>query len=239
MIRYLSIAATIVLALLFMVSPLQAKAKPTIAVAEFKNQSGAAWWRGGMGWEIAGMVTNELASTGHFRVVERNKLQHVLREQDLAASGRIRRSTAARMGQLTGAKYLVLGTVTSYEEATEGTDAGFSFKGISIGGKKKNAYVAVDLRVVDSTTGEIVAARTIEAKAKSGGLRLGLHKWGFGGRFGKFSKTPAGKAVRACVMHIVDYLDCVLVKKGNCLAEFEAAEQRRKAKTKGSIELDE
>ncbi len=239
MTKKLFVAFAFMLASFFLFSPVQAKNKPTIAVAEFKNQSGAAWWRGGMGWEIAGMVANELASTGDFRVVERNKLQHVLREQDLAASGRVRRSTAAKMGRLTGAKYLVMGTVTSYEESTEGTDAGFSFKGISIGGKKKNAYIAVDLRVVDSTTGEIVAARTIEAKAGSGGLSLGLHKWGFGGRFGKFSKTPAGKAVRACVMHIVDYLDCVLVKKGGCLAEFEAAEQRRKAKTKSSIKLDE
>jgi len=239
MIKQFFIVLTFVLASTLLLSPVQAKDKPTIAVAEFQNQSGAGWWRGGMGWEIAGMVSNELASTGDFRVVERKKLQHVLREQDLAASGRVRRSTAAKMGRLTGAKYLVMGTVTSYEESTEGTDAGFSFKGISIGGKKKNAYIAVDLRVVDSTTGEIVAARTIEAKAGSGGLRLGLNKWGFGGKFGKFSRTPAGKAVRACVTHIVDYLDCALVKKGNCLAEFDAAEQRRKAKTKGSIQLDE
>jgi len=239
MIKRLLTGLALLLASFFVFSPVQAREKPTIAVAEFKNTSGASWWRGGMGWEISGMVTNELANTGHFRVVERKKLHHVLREQDLGASGRIRRSTAAKMGQLTGAKYLVMGTVTSYEESTEGSDAGFSFKGISIGGKKKNAYIAVDLRVVDSTTGEIVAARTIEAKASSGGLRLGLNKWGFGGQLGKFSRTPAGKAVRACVMHIVDYLDCALVKKGNCMAEFDAAEQRRRSKTKSSISLDE
>jgi len=28
-----------------------AQDKPVIAVIEFKNESGAAWWRGGVGWE--------------------------------------------------------------------------------------------------------------------------------------------------------------------------------------------
>ena len=45
--------------------------KPVVAVTEFRNESGAAWWRGGVGWELAGMLTNELASTGDFKVVER------------------------------------------------------------------------------------------------------------------------------------------------------------------------
>jgi len=44
-------------------------AKPVVAVAEFLNESGAAWWRGGVGWELSGMLSNELSSSGAFRVV--------------------------------------------------------------------------------------------------------------------------------------------------------------------------
>lgn len=79
--------------------------KPSIGVTEFKNESGAAWWRGGVGWELAGMLSNELAATGKFRIAERSKLESVLEEQNLAASGRVKAGTGARLGQVTGAQY--------------------------------------------------------------------------------------------------------------------------------------
>ena len=40
-------------------------------------------------------------------------------------------------------------------------------------------------------------------------------------------------------MEIVEYLECAMVDKGNCMSEYDAKEQRRKAKTKKSIALDE
>ncbi|HID97795.1 MAG TPA: penicillin-binding protein activator LpoB [Thermodesulfobacteriaceae bacterium] len=216
-----------------------AGSKPSIGVAEFRNTAHASWWRTGMGWDLAGMVSNELSSLGHFRVVERSKLKHVLREQDLGASGRVRKSTAAKMGRLTGAQYLVMGTVTSYEERTSGVGGGFSFGPIRLGGKKDKAYISVDLRVVDTTTGEIVHSRSIEANSSGGGVDVGLHFGGFRSQMGGFAKTPAGKAIRACVMEIVDYLDCVMIKKDSCVDEFDLKEQKRKAKTKSAISLDE
>jgi curli biogenesis system outer membrane secretion channel CsgG len=90
--------------------------RPTVGVAEFTNQSGAAWWRGGVGWELSGMLSNELSSSGDFHVVERQKLQNVMEEQNLGASGRVAPGTGAKIGKITGAQYLITGTVTSYEE---------------------------------------------------------------------------------------------------------------------------
>src|SRR5438309_7164865 len=75
--------------------------RPAVGVAEFRNETGASWWRGGVGWELSGMLSNELSSSGDFRVVERNKLQNVLEEQNLAASGRVAPSTGAKIGKLT------------------------------------------------------------------------------------------------------------------------------------------
>ncbi|MGD8564492.1 MAG: CsgG/HfaB family protein [Desulfarculaceae bacterium] len=213
--------------------------KPVLGVVEFKNTSGAAWWRGGMGWELAGLVINELASGGKFRMVERKKLESVLREQDLGASGRVRRRTAAKMGKITGAQYLVMGTVTAYEEKTSGGGGGISIGPISIGGKKEDAYISVDLRVVDSTTGEIAFTRAIEATSSGGGLSLGVHTGIFGGSLGGFEKTPAGKALRACIIEIAEYLECVMVDRDGCEAEYQAKEKRRRKKTKDSIKLDE
>ena len=78
-------------------------ADPAVGVAEFRNDSGAAWWRGGVGNDLAGMLSNELASTGKFRVVERKKLQGVIDEQDLSESGRVSKATRVKSGKLTGA----------------------------------------------------------------------------------------------------------------------------------------
>jgi curli biogenesis system outer membrane secretion channel CsgG len=213
--------------------------KPVLGVAEFRNTSGAGWWRGGMGSELSGLLTSELASSGEFRVVERNKLSKVLREQDLGASGRVRRRTAAKIGKITGAQYLVIATVTSYEESVKGTGGGFSIGPISLGGKKEDAYISVDLRVVDTTTGEIAYSRAIEAKSSGGGLSGGLHLGIFSGHLGGFEKTPAGKAVRACIIEIVDYLECAMVYKDDCMQEFRGKEKRRREKTKKAISLDE
>ncbi|MFQ5350110.1 MAG: CsgG/HfaB family protein, partial [Thermoanaerobaculia bacterium] len=78
--------------------------KPVMGVAEFTNEvTGMHWWNPDVGWELSGMLTNELAATGGFSMVERNKLEHVLREQDLGASGRVAKGTSAKIGQLTGA----------------------------------------------------------------------------------------------------------------------------------------
>lgn len=212
--------------------------RPTLGVAEFKNQSGAGWWRGGVGWELSGMLANELAATGAFRVVERSALESVLSEQNLAASGRISPGDGARIGKLAGADFLVMGTVTSYEENTASTGGGISFGGVSLGGKKSEAYLAVDLRVVNSETGVIEYVRTIEGRSKGGGFRIGAYRGGFGGTLANEKKTPAGKAIRAALIEITDYLECVMVDQDRCLREYDAKEQRRRDSNRGALDLD-
>ena len=141
-----------------------AKDRAVVAVLDFTNETQAAWWQSDVGRELGGMLANELVSTGAFKVVERQKLDSVLGEQDLGASGRVSKSTAAKMGQITGAQYLVTGNVAAYEENTSSTGGGIGFKGISLGGKSSKAYLAIDLRVVNATTaGKAIRAALIEA----------------------------------------------------------------------------
>ena len=140
------------LGVLLLTASVAAAAKPSIGVAEFKNQTRAGWWYSGVGWDLADMVTNELAALGSFNAVERANLEPVLREQDLNDYGRVAKGTGAKIGKLTGAEYLVLGSVSSFEESG-GKGGGIGYKGIRLGGKKKEVYMAVDLRVVHTTTG--------------------------------------------------------------------------------------
>jgi curli biogenesis system outer membrane secretion channel CsgG len=213
-------------------------AKPVMGVAEFDNTTGAPWWGGGVGRELSGMLTNELANSKNFTMVERSKMESVLQEQDLSGAGRTSAGTGAKIGKLTGAEYIVLSTVTAYEYNVEDTGGGISFSGISIGGKKKSSYIAVDLRVVNSSSGEISFNRTVEARSGGMGFNLGIFKNGFGGALKKQKKTPAGKAIRAVIVEIVDYLSCAMVVKGSCMAEFDAKEAKRKESLKSAIQLD-
>jgi curli biogenesis system outer membrane secretion channel CsgG len=213
-------------------------ADPAIGVSEFTNRTSASWWSGGVGDDLAGMLSNELAATEKFRVVERSKLNAVLDEQDLAESGRINKATRAKIGKVTGAKYLVFATVSAFENDVKGGGGGISFRGINVGGKKEDAYIAVDLRVVDTDTGDIAFSRTVEARASGGGVNLGLYRGGFGGNLNKYEKTPTGKAIRGVIIEIAEYLSCAMVEKGSCLDEYAAKESSRKEKTKKSIKLD-
>ena len=145
-------------------------------------------------------------------------------EQDLAASGRVSKSTGAKIGKLTGARYLVFATVTAFDSHTAGTGGGLSFHGIGVGGKKEDAYIAVDLRVVDTTTGEVEFTRTVEGRATSYGMGGSVYRGGFGGQLGKYENTPTGKAIRGCIIEITDYLGCAMVDKDSCLDEYAAKE---------------
>lgn len=213
-------------------------AKPVIGVAEFKNETSASWWYSDTARELGGMLANELAATNKFKIVEREKLDKVLDEQDLADSGRINKKTGAKIGQLTGAQYLVVATVSAFDTQSRGTGGGLSFRGISVGGKKEDAYIAVDLRVIDTTTGEVEYTRTIEARASSGGMSVGLYRGGFGGNLSKYENTPTGKAIRAMIIEASEYLACAMVDQDGCMADYEAKEKSRKEKTKKAIKLD-
>ncbi|WP_016951709.1 CsgG/HfaB family protein [Anabaena sp. PCC 7108] len=227
-----------------------AQEKPTISVPDFKNETTWWWWNSTTSKQLADALSNELTSTGKFTVVERQKLGEVLSEQELAEAGLVRKETGAKKGELTGAKYIILGKVTAYEEGVDnesgGLRGGINIGGISLGGgnrkNKQKAYVAIDLRVVDSTNGEVVYARTVEglatseSKSNSGGISFAGINLGSDNQ--KTTKAPVGKALRAGLIEITNYLGCVMVDKGSCLAEFENKEQRRRDNTQNILELE-
>jgi len=217
-----------------------AEEKPRLGVLRFTNETSAGWWGATAGQDLQDMLIAELAAMNCFRVLERKEIDAVLAEQDLGASGRISGSTRSKIGNITGAKYLVAGTVSAFEEDTSGGGAGLTVHGISIGGKSDRAYMAVDLKVIEVETGEIYDARTVEATSKSGGLAFGVSRGSWGGSLDKYKKTPAGKAIRACVMEIAEYLECSLVKgkDSGCMGEYAAKESARREKTKEAIDLE-
>jgi curli biogenesis system outer membrane secretion channel CsgG len=238
--KKLTMSLILFLLTLVVISGSLAAEKPRIGVLRFTNNTHAGWWHGGMGSELQDMLIAELASTKAFTIVERKELEGVVSEQKLGASGLVRQETAPEIGKLTGARYLISATVTSFEENTGGKDAGFSLMGVSVGGNKGKAYMAVDLKVLDTNTGEVADVRTVEATSESTGLRVGLNLSFFSGNVGEKAKTPTAKAIRGCVVEIANYLECSLLqgKGSSCMKEFDEKDSKRKQKTRDSIKLD-
>ncbi|MEZ4265404.1 MAG: CsgG/HfaB family protein [Myxococcota bacterium] len=81
---------------------------PTVAVLYFdysgENEEMAVLRKG-----LAQMLVSDLSGLAGIRVVERERLEEVLAELELQKSRKIDQSTAAKIGKLLGAKYLVLG----------------------------------------------------------------------------------------------------------------------------------
>ena len=67
-----------------------------------------AWARKG----LADMLITDLTQAPGLEVVQRERLEVVLREQSLQAAGRIEEKTAVRIGRLTGATVILLGSAT-------------------------------------------------------------------------------------------------------------------------------
>jgi TolB-like protein len=63
---------------------------------------------------IAGMLISELAANPAARVVEREQIEKLLAEQGLGASGKVTPETAAKIGKLVGARYVIAGTFIDF-----------------------------------------------------------------------------------------------------------------------------
>src|SRR5258708_2193453 len=91
--------------------------RPGIAVLPFSNggsygqgkEDFAALERG-----IAGMMPSELPQNPAGRVVEPQEVQLLLDEKNLGTKGRVDPQTAAKVGKLVGARYVVLGTFIAF-----------------------------------------------------------------------------------------------------------------------------
>jgi len=63
---------------------------------------------------IAGMLISELAANPAARVVEREEIEKLLAEQNLGTSGKVAPETAAKIGKLVGARYVITGSFIDF-----------------------------------------------------------------------------------------------------------------------------
>jgi len=175
-----------------------AQLKKRIAVSRFDDRSGSGYNHVGIG--VSDMLTTALVKSGKFVVIERAEFDKVLEEQKLGQSGVVTPESAPKVGK-------ALSEFGTKENTVSG---GVSLFGGGI--TKKTARAAVDIRLVNTTTGEVVAAEKEEGSESTTGLSVRYDEMDFSD-VSNWDNTDIGKACReavdGCVKLIVDNMEKV------------------------------
>lgn len=150
-------------------------------------------------------LTTSLVATSRFIVLERQALAQVQQEQDLGASGRVNKETAADAGKLMGAQVLITGDITSFnfKRSSVGGKLTNVFKGVDAGVERVTATVSIDLRIIDAVTGEIIASVKGDGDAAQQGITADLTRDEKKYDGSVQLTTPLGKASRQAIQNAV------------------------------------
>ncbi len=186
-------------------APLLKGPKKTLAVSAFENKAG---YRAqfDLGTGLADMLTTSLVKSERFTVVERQQVADVIQEQDFGGTGRTREAGANKIGKMLNAQVLVRGSVTEFEEKSSGGGGGIGFAGISLGSSSSTSHLALNIRLQDVTTGEILDSVRVEGNATDSAMGLSAAVMGAGLNTASYLKTPTGKAAQQAIDQAVAFI---------------------------------
>jgi curli biogenesis system outer membrane secretion channel CsgG len=169
-----------------------------------------------VGKGITDLLVERLVKEGKYSVIERKAIDKILAEQNFSNSDRANPATAQKIGQILGVDAIIMGSITKFgrdDKSKSFGGAGRGRGGFGIGGIKRNeakAVCAISARMVDTTTGEILAAVTGEGESKRSGTSLigggggggGAGIGGFDTHASNFGQTLLGEAVIQAVTQV-------------------------------------
>ncbi|MFH1889189.1 MAG: CsgG/HfaB family protein [Candidatus Omnitrophota bacterium] len=187
--------------------------KARIAVADFDVKAAKATHEIGSG--LREMLVTALVNSNRFSVVERQALAAVMQEQELSASGAAQPDSGGpQRGKIKTADLIITAAVTEFEPQASGGRAGIGggggvgsgILGGLLGGALNKAHMALDLRIVDTSTSEVLPAMRVQGQASdvAGGIMSGFFgNWGLGIGLSAYANTPMEKAIRVCIINAV------------------------------------
>jgi curli biogenesis system outer membrane secretion channel CsgG len=131
-----------------------------VTIGEFTGHKG--------GYEVFSALTSALVASGKFEVLDRQNLDRILLENELAISGITEGEGATRLQNLIGAAALVSGHVSSFD-FTDKVERGEPYKdkdGKSHVSFTRSALATVNVtfRITDLTSGRIIFSRPLEQR---------------------------------------------------------------------------
>jgi curli biogenesis system outer membrane secretion channel CsgG len=147
------------------------------------------------------MLTTSLVESNRFVVLERKAMDDILAEQRREG---IDPEQGIQPQKLLGAQYLVRGAITEFtfrRSSVGGT--GVLGRQLGVSSAKTEAMVALDIRIYDTTTGQILDSVRGEGRAQASATAANVEykdlKFGGSG----FNESPLGKATREAITKAV------------------------------------
>ena len=174
-----------------------------------------------IGKGISDMLIDKLVNDGSFRVIERNQIDKILNEQNFANSNRADTATAAKIGHILGVDAVITGDITQFGRDDQNKNVGGMLgkwgSGYGLGGvgtQKSKAVVQITARMIDTSTGEILASASGKGESARSGTMLGGGGAGTGGFGGggagmgssNFAQTIIGEATTQAVATLAQNL---------------------------------
>ncbi|HPF47864.1 MAG: hypothetical protein KDF58_08435 [Alphaproteobacteria bacterium] len=208
----------------------------TVAVGKFDSIGSFAANYGD--WSIGGglssMFVTALREADRFIVVERANLQQVLAEQELAAGGLTRQEGRPQSGNLQNAQIIIYGAVTEFDAGNKGGGLSLGVSsgalGSLLGGgaslQGKSGTVGLDIRLVDTSSGEIIDSFSVKETAKSRSFDVNAGYKGINLGTNQFYKTPLGQAARKAITKAVQNIarKSEDVKWSSSVVEYDGSE---------------
>jgi len=176
-----------------------------------------------VGKGIADLMVTRLVNDGTYSVIERKALDKIIAEQNFSNSDRANPDTAAKLGRILGVDAIIMGSITQFgrDDKSQGVNGG-ALGGLTgrfgvgnVGKKQAKAVVGISARMVNTDTGEILAAVEGKGESKRSGLLLGgaggsdsgAGGGGYNMSSSNFANTILGEAVGQAVGQVAQQLD--------------------------------
>lgn len=202
-----------------------AGAKRRVAIMPFEYgavQGSVGTWDVGKG--VTSLLTTKLVNDGTYSVIDRQMLDSILKEQNLSVSDRADPSTACKIGKILSVDAIIVGTITQFGFESSSTNVGAPISAASsyipyVGGlggfglgslshRKSKCKVAIDAKLIDINTTEILGAVHGFGESKRSGTSLGLVDMESSG----FATSIAGEATLQAVEAIGGQLTAIAAK---------------------------
>jgi curli biogenesis system outer membrane secretion channel CsgG len=194
--------------------------KRSIVVDKFDTLSTftAAYGTWDVGGGLSAMLTTALDESGRFVILERANLDRVIGEQQIKTANAVNPEAGPKLGAVTAAQFIVIGSVTEFGMEDSGGSinigvAGASGLGGLLGLKKTGGAVALDLRIVDTTTSQVVQTLKVREPLSNTSLSAGTSYKAMNLGSDSFNNTPLGEATRHAIEKAVAEIVAVTARQ--------------------------
>jgi len=189
----------------------------SMAVLAFADSTDALVGRGNTARLLRERLSLELRAHG-FKVLGPDQLAAMLDTNEMLASAPLEPAVASAIGRKSGARYLVSGTITAYDEQIATT---YKKSILASGGRHERVAeggtLRVDLVLLNASDGSVAKSRRIGGYSATERTELPRDP----DEMARQDKAgPGARAIGATVIEIADYLECELVRRDSCLAEY-------------------